>query len=223
VSLTPKKRVFETESDEPNEKTSETEFKKSCPICSKNYYEAWKYKLHLAVDHNNPGSQIFKCPQCLIEFKTRTNLFQHVFRKHENERRLKCRYCYRTFCQSTRLETHVEKVHKKQANRMSNPHPDPVHSCQTCTLKFAKAWELDLHISVEHNNPSSGKFKSVSIANKSSRNIRRFVVTLKFTKTRNFSCAAIVQPSFATLQSCSDTFNRPTSRKIRLAIRWQCC
>jgi KRAB domain-containing zinc finger protein len=91
---------------------------------------------------------------------------------------------------------------------MSNPHPDPVHSCQTCTLKFAKAWELDLHISVEHNNPSSGKFKCprCRFQSKSSSRLFKHVATVHENEGK-FEC-----------QYCEQVFSEHSSFRRHLKV-----
>ena len=80
-----------------------------CDICSKEFREKLKWKIHRRRFHRNSE----QCEECSGVFK---NLAKHKKTIHtkESEKKYQCDHCEKGFIDKTRRDVHVQSVHMKK-------------------------------------------------------------------------------------------------------------
>uniref|UniRef100_A0A336M1T2 CSON007895 protein n=1 Tax=Culicoides sonorensis TaxID=179676 RepID=A0A336M1T2_CULSO len=108
--------------------------KLQCHLCEKIYFNRDSFKHHMKLHESSK----FKCDFCENEFKTKSNLRDHILAVHLKQKS-KCPICDKIFNKS-RLPRHIKIVHNKEKN----------YSCDVCDKKFKIPCLLKQHITSIH-------------------------------------------------------------------------
>ncbi|XP_021961412.1 oocyte zinc finger protein XlCOF15-like [Folsomia candida] len=112
------------------------------PGCDKTFLDKEHVLRHVRTEHDENAVR-FPCTLCGKEFKTRSELGQHI-PTHTTEKPFKCATCGRSFAHRGGLKRH-EKTHIEKAGRKT-------FKCQLCLQTFVTRDGLQGHIRVTHEN-----------------------------------------------------------------------
>ena len=127
------------------------------------------------------SEKVYPCRYCTRFYLSEFSLKKH-FSKHVDSLDGKCDLCDKVFSSQRALLTHIRRCVKSEG----------VHECYVCHKRFAKAYNLDCHVSSVHTNPKQficevcGKeFNYLAILKKHA---------LVHTDDRPFSCKKCARP-----------------------------
>ena len=138
--------------------------------CNKLYYDLRTLNKHKRV-HTKPFKCLFLINNhhlCNKSFSNKRNLKIHA-RSHKNERKEKCKFCGKTFCDPSTLKNHIKYIHSCGTT------PKP-YVCKVCHKKFARKASLQKHLEI-HLNAEKRKLFECKHCNKS--------FTVKSNRTRH--------------------------------------
>lgn len=107
--------------------------------------------------HKNTHFKPFKCllitsigTICNKSFSNKRNLTIHQ-RSHNDDRREKCRFCQKKFCDPSTLKKHIKCIHSKVTEKQ--------FVCKLCHKKFAKKHSLEKHFEIHSNLMNRKQFE----------------------------------------------------------------
>ena len=80
------------------------------------------------------------CPICDQNFKTKSNLKNHIDAVHKEKKSHTCSICEKSFSLKANLKNHVDAVHEGKKP----------HKCSICYRSFARKGQLKKHVNSVH-------------------------------------------------------------------------
>ena len=135
-----------------------------CDQCDKKFYDKKLLKHHILIEHDKFR---FECSVCHFMCKTTETLKNHIQVEHENNPKLECDSCNKTFSTLKYLKMHKYHVHTrkipckecKQIFRTQSSlnrhhkafHSDEIVHCEKCGIRSKNGIEAEKHRQANHN------------------------------------------------------------------------
>ena len=114
-----------------------------CSQCGTAYFSQKQLTKHMDSIHNR---LLFRCDQCLVEFKMLNSLNGHILGKHKGEFNFKCDECNKKFALKTSLANHSLKMHPKSKI-------DKV-VCTECGSALTSNYKMKVHMQTHSSSPT---------------------------------------------------------------------
>jgi len=115
--------------------------------------------LRSLTKHRRVHSKPFRCTAfiggalCGKTFSNKRNLTVHA-RSHSNDRREKCHFCCRAFCDPSTLRNHIKALHSEVVTK--------AFSCRVCQKRFGHKHALQKHLEIHSNAGGRRTFRCAS-------------------------------------------------------------
>lgn len=118
---------------------------KKCIICLEKFASESVLREHLFNVHNK--NRYTTCMLCLKEMRTKKTLRDHML-VHTGIKRFKCMLCSSSFLKSSRLQSHIQVIHKGVKFGQGCPH---------CGRRFIEPRYFQKHLDM-HKDPEKTKY-----------------------------------------------------------------
>ncbi|XP_022913503.2 zinc finger protein 32-like [Onthophagus taurus] len=111
-----------------------------CQKCNKKFLYKTVLNKHLRNCHHENNQRYFECNVCGVRKNLKFQLTEHM-RVHTGERPYKCKFCPKSFTQSSSVTTHIRSVHSK----------DRPFICEICARGFPVRGQYTYHMRIAHS------------------------------------------------------------------------
>lgn len=159
---------------------------KTCPICSKMFYDHCNVKRHMKTEHekaerceckkcyktfsnqyslnyhikvSHQAETFFTCPVCEVSFKTIAELYKHKKSAHNKEVKFKCRYCEKHLSSRSNLLRHKQEKHCKATRFDTSRIKVSLYAfaCEQCDFVAKRKFHLLRHTKIKHETGDQNK------------------------------------------------------------------
>ncbi|XP_072250585.1 zinc finger protein 1035 [Leuresthes tenuis] len=92
------------------------------------------------------GEDLYKCPDCTMQFSSKSGLLEHQNKQHMDGKQFKCERCGKTFAKMRYLRKHEGRHRLKDTTDTVVHVVETKFKCAQCHSKFNTAQELSLHM-----------------------------------------------------------------------------
>lgn len=128
------------------------------------------------TDPVKPSFKSLQCEICKDVLSTHRQLVVHMSRFHSETKSLHCDLCASSFILKTKLQEHVDVVHKDD------------YRCENCDFRTNRKGALTRHYKELHTKKNLHQCQNCSYSSTRKENLNRHIKNIHGSKSRKFSC-----------------------------------